>query len=182
MNARPDVPDTPDRTDAIARDAQLSDDGAYRYSLTRRWGPGRHVTFVMLNPSTADALIDDPTIRRCIGFARAWGFGALRVVNLYALRSTDPKGLWNHPHPVGGAENDDAILEALRNGGMVVAAWGANARAQRVAAFRELADQVGVRVWALKVTKAGAPGHPLYLPASAEPTLYDFDAALGGLR
>lgn len=164
-------------SDAMIRDAALSEDGVYRYSLTRRWGPGRHVTFVMLNPSTADALVDDPTIRRCIGFARSWDFGALRVVNLYALRSTDPKGLWGHPQPAGGPENDAAILDALRNSGMVVAAWGAHARPHRVAAFRDLAREAGVRVWALKVTKAGAPGHPLYLPASSEPFLYDFDEA-----
>jgi hypothetical protein len=165
----------------MTRDAQLSDDGVYRYSLTRRWGPGRHVTFVMLNPSTADALVDDPTIRRCIGFARSWDFSALRVVNLYALRSTDPGQLWDHPQPVGGPENDGAILDALRNGGLVIAAWGAHARPHRVAGFRALAAEVGVQVHALHVTKAGAPGHPLYLPASTQPTPYVFPDEIGAL-
>ena len=158
--------------------AVLSPCGTYRYRLTREWAErdllsaegGGSVTFVMLNPSTADATLDDPTIRRCVGFAQALGCGSMIVVNLYALRSTDPKALWSHPDPVG-PDNDKVLASTLWDaaylGEPVIAAWGANARPDRVAAFMALphAD----RVTALGVTKAGAPRHPLYLPRTARP-------------
>jgi hypothetical protein len=162
----------------MTRHADLSGDGVYRYSLDRRWGSGLPLTFVMLNPSTADANVDDPTIRRCLGFARAWDFSALRVVNLYALRSTDPKALWNHPDPVG-YRNGEALRFAVRNAGMVVAAWGAHARPQEVQFFRAIAGGARCTVHALKVTKSGAPGHPLYIPAAAEPFTYTFPPLQG---
>lgn len=151
-------------------DAVLSDDGTYRYRLTRIWEEGVHrVTFVMLNPSTADANVDDPTIRRCIGFARSWGYGGLNVVNLYALRATDPRDLWRHRDPVG-PKNDYWLGLALKHSSRVVAAWGAHAKADRVARFWELAGDA--RVDALRVTQSGAPGHPLYIPADTTPTPY----------
>lgn len=154
-----------DPTDMV-RTADLSDDGIYRYRLTRTWGsPASPAVFVMLNPSTADAEQDDPTVRRCIGFAKAWGHGSLIVVNLYALRSTDPRALWNHAAPVGGRVNDTHIAGALRQAGLVVAAWGAHARPHRVEAFREIAAETRTRVMHLGLTMRGAPRHPLYLPA-----------------
>lgn len=150
--------------------AVISADSVYRYWLHRSWGEGEDrvgdgATFVMLNPSTADATLDDPTIRRCIGFAKAWGCVRLRVVNLYALRSTDPKGLWSHPDPVG-PENDMWIEHALRvTNGPVVAAWGANAKPDRVKHVMKLPGMD--RVQHLGLTKAGAPRHPLYLRADS---------------
>lgn len=85
-------------------DAVISDDGLYRYLLERHWDDTTSsCTFVMLNPSTADALVDDPTIRRCVGFAKSFGCGSLRVVNLYAYRATKPAELWTVDDPVGPA-------------------------------------------------------------------------------
>jgi hypothetical protein len=96
----------------------------YRYQLTRTWDPdGPRVNFLMLNPSTADAFGLDPTVRRCVGFARRWGFGSLEVTNIFAFRATDPRVLVGQPEPVG-AGNDQAILDAARKADRVVAAWG----------------------------------------------------------
>jgi hypothetical protein len=154
----------------LMSDALISDDGLYRYWLTRRWNTGPTATFVMLNPSTADAAIDDPTIRRCIGFAKAWGCGGLTVVNLYALRSTDPKGLWTAGDPVG-PENDSHLsafaVVASQLGWPLVAAWGANAKPDRVAQVLDLPGMAALT--ALGVTKDGAPRHPLYLRTDAQP-------------
>jgi len=120
--------------------------------------------FVMLNPSTADAEQDDPTIRRCAGFARAWGFGGMTVVNLFAFRATDPARLRRARDPVG-RDNDHHIATAARGAGMVVLAWGVHGaldgRDRVVAAL--LAD---VRPRCLGTTRGGYPRHPLYLPAA----------------
>lgn len=151
----------------VTASAVLSADGLYRYELARTWSDTAPVTFVMLNPSTADASLDDPTIRRCIGFARAWGHGGIRVVNLYALRSTDPKALWCAPDPVG-PDNDEYLRRAAASGGPLIAAWGANARPDRVAAVLALPGLEALQ--ALGVTKAGQPRHPLYLRGDAAPT------------
>lgn len=151
--------------------AVFSYDGRYRYRLHRRWAfAGPTARFVMLNPSTADATVDDPTIRRCIGFARAWGCAGLTVVNLYALRATNPRDLWT----VGtaeavGPENDDYIaavaLSAARQDTPVVAAWGVNAKPDRVEQVLHLLRPAKVAV--LGLAKGGHPRHPLYVPASA---------------
>lgn len=162
-------------TAMMQRDAALSADGLYRWALWREWrSPYEQplwVTFIMLNPSTADASDDDPTIRRCIGFAEALGGTGLAVANLYAFRATKPEDLWQADDPVGAA-NDDYIATflamAARYNFPVIAAWGSHAKPDRVAQVLSLpgAD----RLQALHVTKSGAPGHPLYLPASARPT------------
>lgn len=160
----------------VQRDAVLSEDGVYRYELTRFWGDPeafvqKHMTFIMLNPSTADADLDDPTIRRCVGFARREGYHGIRVVNLYALRTTRPVHLWEHPDPVG-PDNDrwvrKAFLRAYSGCSPVVAAWGTNAKPARVAQLQQHAVDCGVKLQALKVTKDGTPGHPLYLRLDAE--------------
>jgi len=142
----------------------------YRYRLTRSWDPGRpSVNFLMLNPSTADARALDPTIRRCVGFARSWGFGAVEITNLFALRATDTKVLMAHREPVGPG-NDRAILDAARRADRVVVAWGNHGahdgRAEEVA---DLLDRRGVRPVALRHTVAGHPHHPLYVPGDVEP-------------
>lgn len=149
------------------RTARLSACGRYRYLLTREWAPGPTATFVMLNPSTADAEHDDATIRRCLGFSRAWGCGGLAVVNLYALRSTDPAALWIADDPVGPANDRHLVDAAACTDGPLVAAWGANARPGRIAAVLALPGMD--RLTALAVTKAGQPRHPLYLPGGLTP-------------
>lgn len=155
-----------------AHAAILSDDGRYRYWLSRRWVQhGPCATFVMLNPSTADATADDPTIRRCMAFARAWGLAGLRVVNLYALRATDPRQLWKvDTAQAVGPDNNACLLaaatEAEDTGSPLVAAWGANAKPGRVAEVLALPGMD--RMQALGVTKDGHPRHPLYLPATAQ--------------
>lgn len=155
--------------DGVERGALLSACGKYRYLLTRVWKEqAPRVCFVMLNPSTADAHEDDATIRRCIGFAKSWGYGSLEVVNLYAWRATDPKDLWKAVFPVG-SENDRYIQEAVRRSTFTVAAWGANAkyrhRVQRVAEMIQNAVCLGR-------TKEGAPYHPLRLRADTQIEVY----------
>lgn len=148
--------------------AHLSACGAYRYRLERQWDQGRpKVAFIMLNPSTADADQDDPTIRRCIGFAKSWGFGGLIVGNLFALRSTDPGALYRHPDPVG-PDNDKHLGAIARSAEQVVCAWGTHgkllARGLRVSEL--LAD---FNLSALKITADGLPGHPLYIAGNTQP-------------
>lgn len=156
----------------IERAASISEDGLYRYALHRWWGWGDRLGFVMLNPSTADAEVDDPTIRRCVGFARSLGFDGIRVVNLYAFRATKPADLWRAAEPTGGQRNDDLLRELLRQAKAqpVIAAWGANAKPDRVAEFMSWPGSEHVR--ALGFTKAGAPRHPLYLRADAQPVAF----------
>jgi hypothetical protein len=162
----------------VARHARISDDGKYRYHLGRYWGSGmsgRQVAFVGLNPSTADAAQDDPTVRRCIRFARDWGFDQLLMVNLFAFRSTDPSYLWTASDPVG-PENDQMLRAAAVESELVVGAWGAHELAIPAARrldrlFRELREsglvQRGYSV--LGLTRSGAPRHPLYMKASCVP-------------
>lgn len=95
----------------------------YRYTLRREWGDGPCVAWLMLNPSTATHIANDNTIRRCIGFSKRWGFGRLVVLNLFALRSTDPRALAKHEDPVG-PENDQHIARAIVEAQEVVCAWG----------------------------------------------------------
>lgn len=146
---------------SVRKAAVLSPCGTYRYELTRTWGAGKLVGWVMLNPSKADAEVDDPTIRRCMGFARAWGYNGIVVRNLYALRATDPRELWQHPDPVG-PDNHRALASA---GGeaLTVCAWGSNAdpvRAQAVVGSLIIARAT---LRCLGVTKDGQPRHPLYV-------------------
>ncbi len=156
-------------------DARLSPCGQYRYWLMRRWAPGPRVLYVMLNPSTADASVDDPTIRRCVGFARALGLGGLEVVNLFAWRSTSPDAMFDRARSgedIIGPDCDAAILDAVRGAGLVVAAWGADRRAaERAEAVLTAASRVA-DVHCLARSGGGAPRHPLYLPAAARPELY----------
>lgn len=159
-----------DTEPAMQRGAVISDDRRYRYVLGRRWAAdGPLATFIMLNPSTADAEVDDPTVRRCIAFARSWGMAALHVVNLYAFRATKPADMFAAADPVG-PENDRYLTShamAACTGGMpLIAAWGANARPDRVAHVLRLPGMVALQ--ALGVTKDGAPRHPLYLRADSE--------------
>jgi len=143
--------------------ATFSRDRRYRYRLWRRWDRSRPaVAFVMLNPSTADARRDDPTIRRCIGFARAWGFGGVDVVNLFAYRATDPRELLRVADPVG-PRNSRHIQRAGLGAALVVIAWGAHPSAARRAPISL------PRARCLGLTRTGQPRHPLYLRRDARP-------------
>lgn len=146
----------------------------YRFRLSRVWdASGPRCVFAMLNPSKATAMKLDPTVTRCFRFARAWGFGALEVVNVFAYRSTDPAGLRDPADPVG-AGNDDALVAAGRAADLVVAAWGVHARLDsREDAVRALFRTAGVDLHYLRLTKGGSPGHPLYLPAATKPTRWE---------
>jgi len=142
--------------------AVLSGCGVYRYRLTRRWGDGPTCLFVMLNPSTADADKDDPTIRRCIGFAKREECGGLEVVNLMAFRATKPKDLPGDRTAVGPDNADHVFTAAAEVDGPVIAAWGAQKAALRYAAgFLHGFEMRSIRLLCLGITKDGQPRHPL---------------------
>ncbi len=145
--------------------AIFSEDRRYRYLLRRRVGESeKRVLFIMLNPSKADEERNDATIRRCIGFARDWGYGCLEVVNLFALMSTDPKALLETDDPVD-PDNDAAIRAALESADTVVLAWGNHGldHEKRAAEVTAMACRVA-RPCCLGLTVKGAPRHPLRLP------------------
>jgi hypothetical protein len=148
--------------------ATISKCGAFRYRLWRRWDEfGSAMIFVMLNPSTADADKDDPTIRKCIGFAERHGFGGIEILNLYAYRATKPADLKRAGWLVG-PENDAHIATVVQDHGRgdnVVCAWGANARGMsRPDDVLRLLRNLGARPRALQFTTDGIPCHPLMLP------------------
>ncbi len=157
----------------IRRNATVSACGKYRYRLWREWAGGPRLLFVMLNPSTADDVEDDATIRRCYGFASRAGFGSLEVVNLYAYRATKPADLKAAGYPVGPT-NDHHIADAVRDAGMVCVAWGANvAGLSRPGEVLTLLRDMGVHIKCLRITRSGYPQHPLMLPSDC--TLQPFD-------
>lgn len=191
-------------TDVTVGSALFSEDGVYRYRLERLLVEDSPlvstVNMILLNPSTATAETDDPTIRRCMRFARAWGYGRLVVTNLYALRATDPAWLIRHEFPVGelvlppfgmhravpvdrsgppnfAQRNDIELVTAALEADRVIVGWGAQCglRGPHVAG---MLDSAGVRLESLGETKHGHPRHPLYLPSSAVPQ--PWPAADGG--
>ena len=155
--------------------AVLSDDGNYRYRLWRtvsHFTDGR-VLFVMLNPSTADASEDDPTIRRCMNFARKWGYSRIDVVNLFAWRATEPKALETVADPVG-PDNDYHIIEAAMEATMIIAAWGeVGGKTDRSKEVMRYLDVYNIRC--LGTTKDGSPRHPLYVKSDMEPVPYSYE-------
>ncbi len=150
----------------IERSANFSRCRRYRYALWRRWAPGQdYVLLVGLNPSTADHRQDDPTIRRCIGFARDWGYSGLCVANLFAFRATYPRDLFAAEDPVG-PRNDAWLRHLGRGAALVVAGWGNHGQ------HNERALQVRRHVPALhclRLNGSGEPAHPLYLPKTLTP-------------
>jgi hypothetical protein len=153
--------------DVISRSALFSDDRLHRYRLARWWGSGPRVTFVLLNPSDADEANDDPTMRRCRGFAEAWGCEGFEVVNLYAFCTPYPNQLWLAKDPVGPANDEHLEQAVLSASGPVVAGWVNEARADRVK--HVLGLRGFKRLQALQVNKGGAPRHPLYVRGSTVP-------------
>ena len=149
--------------------ATYSDCEAYRYALTRVWGDGRKVLFVMLNPSTATEMQNDPTVERCERRARALGFGAFRVCNIFAYRATDPRDMRAQNDPVGPL-NDAAILEGVDWADEVVAAWGTHGEhLGRGPAVEDLLRGAGAKPKHLGLSKAGHPKHPLYIGYAVQP-------------
>jgi len=152
----------------VERTALFDATGVYRYRLGRVWAPlfPRRCAFLMLNPSTADERIDDPTIRRCIGFAQSWGYGALDILNIFAYRSTDPGVLDRVEDPVG-PENDRHIREVVGNPRceLVVAAWGVHGTCRN--RNSEVLKILPENTMCLGFTKERHPKHPLYVPGDA---------------
>lgn len=193
----------------VAKGAEISACGTYRYRLWREWrlhplpaqwdmwaendgtaivdgaghqlGEPKACVFIMLNPSTADGDEDDPTIRRCVGFAQAWGYDRLEVINLFAYRATDPKALLTltHDQDSVGVFNQRAFNSVLFGGyplGIIICAWGAHGAhlGQDETALGWLGNH---ERFALGLTKNGHPRHPLYVKADA--TLVEFRPARG---
>lgn len=160
---------------ALTSGAEFSPCERYRYRLRRCFSgsvlePARNpIVFCMCNPSTADALVNDPTVRRCVGWAAAWGYSDVLVVNMFALRATDPDELLRADDPVG--PENDAVLGSIPRDWPVVAAWGAHKatlpRAARVISV------LGRPLLCLRELPSGAPGHPLYLPKNVRPVPWE---------
>ncbi len=164
--------------------AVISGCGNYRYRLWRRWQPigWPMATFIMLNPSTADAHTDDATIRKCVGFAKRWGMGGIYVGNLFAYRATKPTDMMRRDvsDPVG-PENEMHLMamcqeasSSLDEGGTIICAWGTNGnymhQDQTFLGWCEMDWLVNVgAVKALRLTGKGMPEHPLYVPYDVKP-------------
>jgi len=149
----------------IHNEAHISACGNYRYLLTREFGGESTCLFVMLNPSSADSEVDDPTIRRCISFAKREGFGRMEVVNLYAFRTADPSALFAAEDPAG-VENDCEIRHAIDRSNAIVLAWGNHATPERAVAVQRIVANSGKPTVSFGVTKQGSPRHPLYLSST----------------
>jgi hypothetical protein len=172
----------------IERKTQFSPCRKYRYTLWREWGndarqlwngdnaltmnpPGSFVQFIGLNPSTADETKDDPTIRRCIAYAKAWGFSGMCMTNLFAFRATDPEVMKKEIYPIGESVlNDVHLLEVGQNAGLIVAAWGNHGdHLKRGDSVRKwLRDTHGLKLNCFRLTKQGQPEHPLYQRSDAQ--------------
>lgn len=152
----------------MARQTIFSPCRTYRYALWREWiGGDGYAMFVGLNPSSADENLDDPTIRRCVAFAKMWGYSGLCMTNLFAFRATDPKDMKAAADPVG-PDNDEHLRTLAVEAGVIVAAWGANGTHRgRDAEARKMLPVLHC----LALTKAGHPGHPLYLLKTLTPVL-----------
>ena len=173
----------------MRRETVFSPCRQYRYALWREWpGPtpqlfpdggamisARSDSYLMvigLNPSTADETRNDPTIRRCIAFAKRWGFGALCMTNLFAWRDTSPAAMKRAPDPRGDL-NDYYLNAHAKDAGMILAAWGKHGAHQGRAAYvRDLFGECGFPLHYLRLNGDGSPEHPLYVPADTVPTIY----------
>lgn len=155
----------------MIKDAIFDDSEMYRYSLTRVWSNNQNkVLFVMLNPSTADHNVDDPTIRRCINFAKNWGVGSLEVVNLFGYRATDPDELKKAADPIG-PDNDIHIQRAALQSDKIILAWGT--KEYLLGRNKKVMEDVlfSYKTHCLDISKNGHPKHPLYISANREPIM-----------
>ena len=169
---------------AVDRGARVSDCGAYRYRLWREWDKSRPtLTFLMLNPSTADHRVDDPTVTRCFARAVANNFGRLEVANLFPLRATNPDELLVHPDPLGPRNRaNSAILEAVDLASMVICAWGSHkaaaTRAVDVLHLLWITNMHG-KLFHLGLNVDGSPQHPLYISAARRPEPFEYARLTG---
>lgn len=147
-----------------AAGAVFDPDRRYRYQLWREWNEhAGNVLWIMLNPSTADESVLDPTIRRCIAFTKEWGYGRCDVVNLFALRSTDPWALQKHEDPIG-PDNNCYIERGIWSASLIVAAWGAHGQLyDRADDVIKAGRHLGKVFKCFGLTKNGMPKHPLYV-------------------
>lgn len=154
------------------RKTVFSKDRLYRYTLWRQWGEPNcpFAMFVGLNPSTADETHDDPTVRRCIRFAKGWGYGAMVMTNIFAFRATHPEDVRMQKNPVG-TDNDKWLVECASKASIVVACWGTHgSHLNRGCAVRSILSPL----YCLGLTRDGYPRHPLYLRASTMPFRYPY--------
>lgn len=154
----------------VDQGATFTECGRWRYRLWRAWDESLpRCVFVMLNPSVANAVSLDPTVRRCVTFAKKWGCGSLDVVNIFAWVDGDPKGLLSSPDPVG-PDNDRHIIQAARGAKFVISAWSGWASLHGRGAHVELLlRRHGIPLWCLGKTGDGHPRHPLYMKGDAVP-------------
>ena len=154
--------------------AVYSDCEMYRYSLTRVWDVGgARALFIMLNPSTATEVQNDPTVERCERRSRALGYGAFRVLNIFAYRATDPRDMRRAEDPVGPG-NDAAMLDGLAWGSSVICAWGTHgAHLGRGPSVEALLRSTGRELLHLGLSKAGHPKHPLYIGYAVQPQVWE---------
>ncbi|GAB6989471.1 DUF1643 domain-containing protein [Paenibacillus pini] len=156
----------------MIKDAKIDASEKYRYWLLRSWDNNLPcMTYVMLNPSTADASNDDPTIRRCISFAKSWGYGSLEVVNLFAFRATKPVDLLNCEDPIG-LDNDSYIMQSYSKSELIVAAWGTYGalNTRNVSVENLITSKFDIHC--LNKTIKGHPRHPLYVKGDTELLIY----------
>ncbi len=173
------------RLSPVTRRAYISECEKYRYQLYRRWDESLPmVMFLMLNPSTADANIDDPTIRRCIAFARSWGFGGLYVGNLFAFRSTDPKEILKCEEPIG-SDNSLHLKKMASKCELIVCAWGNSPIVDKLGKrfgsdYLPLKGLTNLRY--LELSNDGTPKHPLYLKGDLIPQEFNVSVYETSLR
>jgi hypothetical protein len=152
----------------LKTDAKLSNCRKYRFALWRTWDDSKPYAMIIgLNPSTADEVENDPTITRCINFAKSWGYGGVCMANLFAYRATEPSVMKSQKDPVG-AENDMWLTDLAQNAGIVVAAWGNDgSHFKRSSVVKDLIPNLHY----LKMNKSGEPAHPLYLKGDLKPVV-----------
>jgi hypothetical protein len=153
----------------------------YRYLLWREWNSNsKTISFIMLNPSRADAQINDPTITRCINFAKSWGYGRLEVVNLFAYRTSKPLLLKQAVEPIGkdnaprsGSLRDRYIVESVAKSDRVILAWGNHGTWKKQDLYTLELLKNCINLYSLGITKKGCPRHPLYLRSTIKPQIFD---------
>jgi len=156
-------------------DAQFSPCRTWRYALWRTWDWQGHANvcmFIGVNPSTADERKNDPTVTRCINFAKSWGYGGLIMMNLFAFRATKIRDLWKAADPIGPG-NDEAFGYQSSRCGLIVAAWGAKSDRRMAPRAAVIPGLVGGRpLYCLGRTAEGHPLHPLFVPGDRKPVIY----------
>lgn len=155
----------------MEKKANISKDKIYRYTLSRTWDSTKPtVLFIGLNPSIADENVDDPTVTRCINFAKDWGYGTLLMANLFAYRTTYPKEIYLIDDPIG-KDNDYYLLECVKQSDLIIACWGNNGTyMDREKIIKELVPNL----YCLQKNKNGTPHHPLRLPRDINPIPFNF--------